>query len=118
MLFGDHDTVHREDLSRLPNPDAIPDSVELELRNAVRCPTAAKSFALSVGRVPAAIPGYPSRVLTTFRPRSPKTEVIRERTVKVACIQSYCGRWKFRTASCFRHAAIIRSSPDIVGIRY
>ena|SRR5258708_3715190 len=38
MLFGDHDTVHREDLSRLPNPDAIPDSCELELRNAVRCP--------------------------------------------------------------------------------
>jgi hypothetical protein len=53
-----------------------------------------RSFALSVGRVPAAIPRYPSRFLTTFRPRSPKTEVIRERTVKVACIQSFCGRWK------------------------
>src|SRR5260370_42311851 len=72
MLFGDHDTVHREDLSRLPNPDAIQDSCELELRNAEQRSTAANSFALSVGRVTAAIPGYPSRFLTTFRPRSPK----------------------------------------------
>ena len=119
MLLGDQDTAHREDLSRLPpSAYAIPDRCELELRNAEQCPTAANSFALSVGRVPAANPGCPFPFLPSFRPSSPKTEVVRDCTVKVACIQSYCGRWKFRTASCFRHEAIIRSSPDIVGIRY
>ena len=59
MLFGDHDTVHREDLSRLPNLDAIPNSCELELRNAEQCSTAANSFALSVGRVTVAILAIP-----------------------------------------------------------
>src|ERR1700680_2259879 len=110
MLLGDHDTAHGETLSRLPpSADAIPDSCELELRNADQCPTAAKSFALSVGRVPAAIPGCPFPFLPSFRPSSPKTEVIRERPVNVACIQSYCGRCKFRTASCFRYEALNHS---------